>query len=119
MVTQIKWEESAEVTTLFQESYPDNWFSEHMVQTGKYFGVRDSKRFGNTFIKVDNISNKLISVGGVHVYSAEFGIATLGNITTHPGHRGKGIAKQVVVAIVKSLLSDLHSNGEVQVICKF
>jgi ribosomal protein S18 acetylase RimI-like enzyme len=67
-----------EIKTLYEVSYPGNWFDERMLETGMFFGARREK--------------KLVSIAGVHVYSPRYRVAALGNITTHPDHRGQGLA---------------------------
>ena len=60
---------------LYEESYPDNFFDKRMLETGKYFGYFEN--------------GKLIGIAGIHVYSAKYKVATLGNITIDPSQRGK------------------------------
>ena len=67
-----------EIKTLYEVSYPGNWFDERMLETGMFFGTRREK--------------KLVSIAGVHVYSPRYRVAALGNITTHPDFRGQGLA---------------------------
>lgn len=78
------------IDAFYARAYPDNWFDPRMLETGEYFGVRD----GDT----------LIGVAGVHVVSAQHGVAALGNIATHPEHRGCGIARRTTAAVCSSLL---------------
>ena len=52
-----------------------------MLETGKYFGIRRE--------------GILVSVAGIHVYSPEYDVAALGNITTHPDFRGQGLGRKV------------------------
>ena len=69
------------ITALYKSSYPGSYFTPRMLETGKYFGIRDGK--------------KLTAVAGVHVYSPEYKVAALGNITTHTQYRVKGLASAV------------------------
>jgi ribosomal protein S18 acetylase RimI-like enzyme len=78
-----------EVTSLFEEAYPGNFFEPKMLETGQYFGVRQS--------------DELVSVAGVHVYSKRYKVAALGNITTHPDYRGRGYGRMVTGRVCKSL----------------
>jgi ribosomal protein S18 acetylase RimI-like enzyme len=82
---------------LYEHSYPGNWFDPRMLETGQYFGLR---RAGG-----------LISAGGVHVFSPRYRVAALGNIATHPDHRGKGYATAVTAALCKSLLATVDTIG--------
>ena len=87
----------SEVNRLYQESYPGNAFNPHMLLTGQYFGVRHHGR--------------LVSIAGVHVYSASYRVAALGNITTHPDERGKGFARAVTARLCQHLAESVDFIG--------
>jgi predicted GNAT family acetyltransferase len=61
-----------------------------MLQTGFYFGVRRGA--------------DLVSVAGVHVYSPQYRVAALGNITTRPDVRGRGLAAVATARLCRELL---------------
>ncbi len=90
-------ENLAEVIELYNTSYPGNWFDPRMLETREYFGLREE--------------GKLVSIAGVHVFSAEQRVAALGNITTHPAHRGKGLARIVTRELCSSLLEKVDHIG--------
>lgn len=94
---QLRDDDLAEALGLYQISYPGNAFDPRMLSTGMYFGIR---RKGS-----------LVSVGGVHVYSSRYGVAALGNITTHPDHRNQGLARLVTSRICQALLSRVDFIG--------
>src|SRR5262249_1128667 len=71
-------------------SYPGNWFVPRMQQTGFYFGIRRGPA--------------LVSVAGVHVYSQPYRVAALGNITTRPDVRGRGLGTAVTARLCQGLL---------------
>ena len=75
---------------LYDESYPGKWFDPRMLETGEYFGIRESGR--------------LVSVAGVHVFSERYRVAALGNIVTRPERRGRGYGTQVTAALCESLV---------------
>ena len=77
---------------LYATAYPDNYFVSRMLQTGKYFGVREAGR--------------LAAVAGVHVSSDRDKIAVLGNITTHPEHRGRGLATRLTTRLCTELVNE-------------
>ncbi|UCE67614.1 MAG: GNAT family N-acetyltransferase [Candidatus Zixiibacteriota bacterium] len=82
-----------ELVKLYERSYPQNYFNDRMLETGKYFGyITDGE---------------VVCVSGVHVHSDEYKISVLGNITTHPDYRGRGLATAVTARLVK----ELHANG--------
>ncbi|WP_433123965.1 GNAT family N-acetyltransferase [Micromonospora sp. CA-240977] len=74
---------------LYARAYPGNWFDERMVQTGQYLGMFDG--------------DALVAVAGVHVFSPAYGVAALGNVTTHPRWRGRGLGASVVAALCARL----------------
>jgi ribosomal protein S18 acetylase RimI-like enzyme len=85
------------INNLFKVAYPDNWFDSRMVETGKYFGYFHE--------------DELIGVAGIHVYSPEYRIAALGNITTHPGFRGRKIAFKLTSALCLNLKESVDIIG--------
>ena len=86
-----------DIYNLYQKSYPGNWFDQRMLETGMYYGLY--------------IDSNLVSIAGIHVYSPQYGVASLGNITTHPDHRGKGFASKVTTALCLSLLKKVNIIG--------
>ncbi|WP_406209601.1 GNAT family N-acetyltransferase [Kitasatospora sp. NBC_01560] len=80
----------ADLRALYEAAYPENWFDPRMLETGQYVGVREK--------------GELVAVAGVHVWSPEHRIAALGNITTHPRIRGRGVGRAVVAALCHRLL---------------
>lgn len=80
---------------LYARSYPGNWFDPRMLDTGQYVGLR-----------CDN-DGQLLAVAGVHVYSPRYGVAALGNVTTTPRARGRGLA----TALVAGLCARLRTTG--------
>ncbi|MFC4149723.1 GNAT family N-acetyltransferase [Micromonospora mangrovi] len=70
---------------LYAVAYPGNWFDPRMLDTGQYVGVRDG--------------DELVAVAGVHVWSPTWRVAALGNVTTHPRMRGRGLAGAAVAAL--------------------
>jgi len=81
-----------DVQEFYDESYPGNSFDPRMLETNQYFGVMKNHR--------------LVSVAGVHVCSAQYGVAALGNIATCPPCRGRGYGKLVTARVCQSLLSE-------------
>jgi len=86
-----------EMLSLYEESYPGNWFKARMLQTKQYFGLR--------------IENRLVSIAGVHVYSEKYKVAALGNIVTHQDYRGRGFAKAVTAGLCQSLSQHVDHIG--------
>jgi ribosomal protein S18 acetylase RimI-like enzyme len=86
-----------EIECLYQDSYPGNRFDARMLETGQYVGIRE-----------DGV---LVSVAGIHVYSSVYKIAALGNITTHPAKRGRGLGATVTAGLCKQLLDSVDAIG--------
>lgn len=96
-VIRMTEDDLGQMLQLYEEAYPGNWFDPRMLQTRQYFGMK--------------IDNKLVSVAGIHVYSKTYGVAALGNITTHPDFRGRDIAQTVTVRLCQSLLENVDHIG--------
>lgn len=59
----------------------------------------------STFFGVAGEDSELLAVGGTHIVDWKAGIAAIGNMYTHPAHRGKGFGSAVLRAIVDRLLN--------------
>ena len=81
-----------EIRALYDESYPGNWFDPRMLETRRYYGVRDAGR--------------LVSIAGIHVYSPRYRVAALGNITTLPAYRGRGFGTLVTAHLCRVLVDE-------------
>ena len=81
--------DAAEVEAFYRESHPGHWFEPWMLAGGHYRGVRREGR--------------LVSAGGLHVFSARHRVAALGNIATHPAWRGQGFASRVTAGLCRAL----------------
>jgi len=80
----------SDLTRLYLSAYPRYAFDPRLLQTGQYVGVR---RHG-----------RLVAVAGVHIWSPAQRVATLGNVTTHPGMRGQGLGTAAVATVCRRLL---------------
>jgi ribosomal protein S18 acetylase RimI-like enzyme len=89
--------DSDDLTRLYEQSYPGNWFNARMLATGQYYGLRANGR--------------LVSAAGVHVYSKQYRVAAIGNIVTHPAYRCRGYARQVTARLCQSLLPTVEHIG--------
>jgi len=85
------------VKKFYSESYSDNWFDKRMLETGKYFGFL--------------AEGEITGISGIHVYSPSYRVAVLGNITTHPIHRGKSICTTLTSALCKDLFQTVDKIG--------
>ena len=81
---------------LYAIGYPANWFDPRQLEIG-YYGLREQ--------------GKLICAAGAHVYSPTQRVAALGNIVTHPDHRGRGHAVAVTARLCAELLRTVDHIG--------
>ena len=86
-----------ELEALYKVSYPEAAFEPSMLEIGPYYGVR--------------VSGQLVSVAGVHIYSPQYHVAALGNVATHPDHRGKGYARMAVRCLCGDMLRQVEHVG--------
>ncbi|HKV57969.1 MAG TPA: GNAT family N-acetyltransferase [Ktedonobacteraceae bacterium] len=86
-----------ELQALYRVSYPDNSFDPRMLETGHFYGIRRD--------------NALVSVAGVHVYSPHYKVGVVGNVTTHPAYRGKGLGTAVCAKLCQELLRTVKYIG--------
>ena len=82
----------AALTSFYVEAYPDSYFDERMLDTGKCFGY-----FQN---------DQIVAAAGVHVYSAEYDVAVFGNIATAPSRRGEGLGTLLTAHLVSELVEE-------------
>lgn len=66
-------------------------YSAQHLERGIYFGAFRAGR--------------LVAAAGTHVVAPNVGIAVVGNVFTHPGHRGQGLAKLVTSKVTSELFS--------------
>lgn len=85
------------VLELYRESYPGSWFAPRMLETGAYFGIREGSRW--------------IAIAGVHVLSSSQRVASLGNVTSHPAYRGRGLARAVCARVCAELATSVDEIG--------
>lgn len=90
-------EDWQEITTLYKTAYPGNWFDRRMLETGMYRGFYEA--------------GGLVGIAGIHVYSPAYKAAALGNITTHPDWRGKGICRRLVASLCADLSETVNHIG--------
>jgi ribosomal protein S18 acetylase RimI-like enzyme len=71
------------------EGGPSYYVPEH-IEAGLYRGIV--------------VGGRLVAVAGTHVVSRHEGVAVVGNVFTHPQHRGRGYATAVTGAVTAELL---------------
>lgn len=80
------------IKTLYQQGGPftPDYFDPYQLDDGVFYGVQDEQ-------------GALSAVGGTHIIAWQEGMGTVGNMYTHPAHRGKGYANAVLRAIITEL----------------
>jgi predicted GNAT family acetyltransferase len=56
-------------------------------------------------------AGQLVSVAGVHICSPAFRVAVLGNVATHPDHRGPGHARTAVRSLCAGIRRQVDHIG--------
>lgn len=72
------------------EGGPSYYVPEH-IDSGVYRGIIQDGR--------------LVAIAGTHVVSRSEGVAVIGNVFTHPGYRGRGLATNATSAVTEALLA--------------
>lgn len=70
--------------------YPDSFFEPHQLSTGHYYGVRTE-------------AGALVALAGVHIVSRTDRLAAIGNVVTHPEHRGRGLSTRTTRHLCREL----------------
>lgn len=91
-ITRLGHRDTGDIVAL-SAFYPDSFFEPHQLSTGHYYGVRAP-------------SGELVSVAGVHIVSRVDRIAALGNIVTHPDHRGRGLSSACTAFLAGALADE-------------
>ena len=95
--SKLKDDDLPAMRELYDLSYPDNSFDPRMLLSGMYFGYQEG--------------NQLVSIGGIHVYSRKYKVAALGNITTQPDFRNRGLGRLITARICQELSKDVDFIG--------
>jgi ribosomal protein S18 acetylase RimI-like enzyme len=79
-----------EINALYRSDGVPSYYTPRQIDESVYFGVRRDER--------------LVAIAGTHVISPGSGIAVVGNVYTHPQHRGQGLAQVTTSAVTELLL---------------
>jgi GNAT superfamily N-acetyltransferase len=71
--------------------WPDTVFTPFMFEHGIYYGAYRE--------------GALVAIAGTHAMSSKYRIGVIGNVFTHPDHRGRGLATAVTGAVAGELLA--------------
>jgi len=88
---RLRPEDIEEINSLYRSGPGLNQYPARVVSEGVYWGVRKS--------------GVLAAIAGTHVISEKEEVAVVGNVYTHPGARGLGLAQMTTSAVTSSLLA--------------
>jgi ribosomal protein S18 acetylase RimI-like enzyme len=94
---EVRSADAASLQRFYEAAYPGNWFDPRMLETDHYQAIRDQAEW--------------LAVAGIHVYSAAYRVAALGNIATAPAHRRRGLGRVVTAAVCRRLLETVDAIG--------
>lgn len=86
-----------DIYALYKSSYPGNWFDQRMLQTKQYYGIY--------------VDGKLVSIGGIHVYSEKYRVSAVGNVTTNSQLRNKGYGRETMMKLCDELFKKVEYVG--------
>ena len=89
-VVQLSGLDIQRINSLYSTEGGPSYYNPEHIDNGVYRGVMAEKR--------------LVAVAGTHVVSRQEGVAVVGNVFTHPDHRGRGYARAVTSAVTQHLL---------------
>jgi predicted GNAT family acetyltransferase len=89
-VERVTGRDVREVNQLYRSDGVPSYYTSRQIDESVYFGVRRDGR--------------LVSIAGTHVISPGSSIAVVGNVYTHPRHRGQGLAQRSTSAVTELLL---------------
>ena len=78
--------------TLYDVAYPGSWFDPSLLALGRVFGALDG--------------HDLLATAGVHVVAPDHNVAVIGNVTTRPDARRRGLARACTAALARDLRKD-------------
>lgn len=87
---RLRGEHTRALNRLYSSEGGATYYQPRHVEDGCYYGVVDGGR--------------LVAVAGTHAVSRSHGIAVVGNVFTHPQHRGRGHATLATSAVTAALL---------------
>lgn len=91
-VVRLSPADAGAISALYQQGGPftPDYFDPYQLDDGVFYGVKDEQ-------------GALSAVGGTHMIAWQERMGAIGNMYTHPAHRGKGYASAVLEAILAEL----------------
>jgi ribosomal protein S18 acetylase RimI-like enzyme len=73
------------------------YFHPGLLDSGYYVGIGDGSH--------------LVAAAGVHLVDRRCGVAAVGNVSTHPGYRRRGLARRVMATLCHRLIGEVDLVG--------
>ncbi|MQC17314.1 MAG: GNAT family N-acetyltransferase [Chloroflexi bacterium] len=89
-VRRLRGRDAGRVNSLYSVEGGGTRYPADVIERAIYYGAFDGDR--------------LTAVAGTHIVSPHQSIAVVGNVFTHPGYRGRGLATRVTGAVTRELL---------------
>ena len=86
--------DAAELNRLYAIEEEGLHYSGRQVSEGIYFGGFNRGR--------------LVAAAGTHIFSKREGVAVIGNVFTHPDHRGRGLGSAVTAAVAARVMQNAN-----------
>ncbi|MQC16891.1 MAG: GNAT family N-acetyltransferase [Chloroflexi bacterium] len=83
--------DASRINALYSTEGSSTRYPADVIERAIYYGTFDGDR--------------LTSVAGTHIVSSHQSIAVVGNVFTHPGYRGRGLATRVTGAVTREILN--------------
>lgn len=90
-VRRLTGRDARDINALYRSEGVPSYYTAKQIDDSVYFGIDRGTR--------------LIAVAGTHVISPAGGIAVVGNVYTHPKHRGQHLAQATTSAVTAQLLT--------------
>lgn len=90
MVRRLRGNDIRTLNALYALENASPYYTAEQIELGIYFGAFEE--------------NRLVAVAGTHVIAPNSGIAVVGNVFTHPTHRGRGFATAATSNVTLKLL---------------
>lgn len=94
-VRRLGHRDTAAIMELFAH-YPDHFFEPYQLESRLYVGIDHPEE-----------PHRLLSMAGIHTVSQDHDVAVIGNIVTHPEHRGQGMARCCVSNLLDALFEQV------------
>ncbi len=89
-VVRLRGRDAPHINALYATEGGPSHYTRESIERAVYYGVVEDR--------------EVVSAAGTHIVAPNIGIAVVGNVFTHPAHRGKGYATAVTSAVSRELL---------------